>query len=57
MAQEANILASKLLIPETELLRFIGGGSSVGKIADHFKVSVNMAKFRARNEGWISEDF
>ena len=57
MAQEANILASKLLIPETELFKFIGGGSSVGKIADYFKVSVNMAKFRARNEGWISEDF
>ena len=57
MAQEANILASKLLIPETELFKFIGGGSSVGKIADHFKVSVNMAKFRALNEGWISEDF
>ena len=57
MAQEANILASKLLIPETELFKFIRGGSSVGKIADHFKVSVNMAKFRARNEGWISEDF
>ena len=57
MTQEANILASKLLIPEIELLRFIRGGSSVGKIADHFKVSVNMAKFRARNEGLISEDF
>ena len=56
-SNEANILASKLLIPETELLRFIGGGSSVGKIADHFKVSVNMAKFRALNEGLINEDF
>ena len=56
-SNEANILASKILIPETELLRFIGGGSSVGKIADHFKVSVNMAKFRARNEGLISEEF
>ena len=57
MSNEANILASKLLIPETELFKFINGGSSVGKIADHFKVSVNMAKFRARNEGLISEDF
>ena len=57
MAQEANILASKLLIPETELFKFINGGSSVGKIADHFKVSVNMAKFRALNEGLISEEF
>ena len=57
MAKEANILASKLLIPETELFKFINSGSSVGKIADHFKVSVNMAKFRARNEGLISEDF
>ena len=56
-SNEANILASKLLIPETELLRFIGGGSSVGKIADHFKVSVNMAKFRALNEGLIKEEF
>lgn len=57
MTQEANILASKLMIPETELFKFIRGGSSVGKIADHFKVSVNMAKFRARNEGLINEDF
>lgn len=56
-SNEANILASKLLIPETELFKFIRGGSSVGKIADHFKVSVNMAKFRALNEGLISEDF
>ena len=56
-SNEANILASKLLIPETELFKFIRGGSSVGKIADHFKVSVNMAKFRARNEGLISEEF
>ena len=29
----------------------------LGKIADYFKVSVNMAKFRALNEGLISEDF
>ena len=57
MTQEANILASKLLIPETELFKFIRGGSSVGKIADHFKVSVNMAKFRALNEGLINEEF
>lgn len=56
-SNEANILASKLLIPETELFKYIRGGSSVGKIADHFKVSVNMAKFRALNEGLISEDF
>ena len=56
-SNEANILASKLLIPEIELFKFIRGGSSVGKIADYFKVSVNMAKFRARNEGLISEDF
>ena len=56
-SNEANILASKLLIPETELFKFIRGGSSVGKIADHFKVSVNMAKFRALKEGLISEEF
>lgn len=56
-SNEANILASKLLIPETELFKFINGGSSVGKIADHFKVTVNMAKFRALNEGLIKEDF
>ena len=54
-SNEANILASKLLIPETELFKFIRGESSVGKIADHFKVSVNMAKFRALNEGLIKE--
>lgn len=57
MSKEANILASKLLIPETQLFKFIRGGSSVGKIADHFKVSVNMAKFRALNEGLIKEEF
>lgn len=56
-SNEANILASKLLIPRTKLFKFIDGGSSVGKIANYFKVSVNMAKFTALKEGLIKEEF